>query len=199
MRAVRLPAPERRRQLLDVALEVFADGGFHRTSMDNIADRAGVTKPVLYQHFQSKRALYRELLEDTGRQLQDSILAATATARNPHSQVEAGFAAYFGFVQDHQNAFNLLFGGGSRRDAEFADTVIEVEELLTDALEQVIGEDVPTLDPGQRKLVARAIVGLAEHTGRQWIRDDLEPPAEVIAHRLASFLWYGLRGVGSGE
>jgi len=167
--------------------------------MDNIADRAGVTKPVLYQHFQSKRALYRELLEDTGRQLQESILAATATAQNPHSQVEAGFRAYFGFVQDHQNAFNLLFGGGSRRDSEFADTVVEVEEFLTDALEQVIGEDVPGLDPGQRKLVARAIVGLGEHTGRQWIRDDLEPPAEVIAHRLASFLWYGLRGVGSGE
>jgi len=154
---------------------------------------------VLYQHFQSKRALYRELLEDTGRQLRESILSATATARNPHSQVEAGFRAYFGFVQDRQDAFNLLFGGGSRRDSEFADTVVEVEEHLTDALEQVIGEDVPSLDPGQRKLVARAIVGLGEHTGRQWIRDDLEPPAEVIAHRLASFLWYGLRGVGSGE
>lgn len=178
-----------------MALDVFAEGGFHRTSMDGIADRAGVTKPVLYQHFQSKRALYRELLEDTGRQLRDAILAATAGARSPHAQVEAGFAAYFGFVASHQNAFNLLFGGGSRRDVEFADTVVEVEESLTDALEGVIGEDVPDLHPGQRLIVARAIVGLAEHTGRQWIRDELEPPADVIAHRLASFLWYGLRGI----
>jgi AcrR family transcriptional regulator len=195
--AVRLPAEERRRQLLDVALEVFAEGGFHKTSMDSVAERAGVTKPVLYQHFDSKRALYSELLEDTGRRLRDAILAATAGAKHPHGQVEAGFAAYFGFVAEYRSAFNLLFGGGSRRDLEFSDTVIEVEESLTDALEGVIGADVPSLDPGQRTLVARAIVGLAEHTGRQWIRDELEPPAEVIAHRLASFMWYGLRGVGS--
>lgn len=194
--ALRLPAPERRRQLLDTALDVFAEGGFHRTSMDNIADRAGVTKPVIYQHFASKRALYRELLDDTGRRLRDAIVSATVTAGSPHAQVEAGFAAYFGFVAKHQNAFVLLFGGGARRDAEFADTVVEIEERLADAVAMIIGEDVPGVDEQERRLVARAIVGLAEYTGRQWIRDDFEPPAEVIAHRMASFAWYGLRGVG---
>ena len=164
--------------------------------MDGIADRAGVTKPVIYQHFESKRALYRELLDDTGRQLRNAIVAATATAGSPHGQVEAGFAAYFGFVASHQNAFVLLFGGGSRRDAEFADTVIEIEESLADAVAMIIGQDVPALDEVERRLVSRAIVGLAEYTGRQWLRDDLEPAADVIAHRLASFAWSGLRGVG---
>lgn len=194
--ATRLPAEERRRQLLDVALDVFAEGGFHKTSMDGIADRAGVTKPVIYQHFASKRALYRELLDDTGRQLRDAIVHATATAGTPHRQVEAGFGAYFHFVAEHQNAFVLLFGGGSRRDAEFADTVVEIEESLADAVAGIIREDVPGVDEQERRLVARAIVGLAEYTGRQWLRDDFEPPAEVIAHRLASFAWSGLRGVG---
>ena len=74
---MRLPADQRRQQLLDVAREVFAASGFHATSMDDIADAAGVTKPVLYQHFPSKRALYVELLEDTGRQLLDALAAVT--------------------------------------------------------------------------------------------------------------------------
>ena len=194
--AVRLPAEERRRQLLDVALAVFAEGGFHKTSMDAIADRAGVTKPVIYQHFTSKRALYLELLEDTGRQLRDAIVAETASAGTPHKQVEAGFGAYFRFVAAHQSAFVLLFGGGSRRDSEFADTVIEIEENLADAVALIISQDAPGIDEEERRLVARAIVGLAEYTGRQWLRDDLEPAAEVMAHRLASFAWSGLRGVG---
>jgi AcrR family transcriptional regulator len=67
--ATRLPAARRRRQLLDVAQEVFASRGFHATSMDEVAEAAGVTKPVLYQHFDSKRRLYQELLEDVGQQL----------------------------------------------------------------------------------------------------------------------------------
>src|SRR5689334_10531993 len=76
--AIRLPAPQRRRQLLDVALDRFAAGGFERTSMDDIASGAGVTKPVLYQHFASKRALYLELLDDVGSRLLETIAEATA-------------------------------------------------------------------------------------------------------------------------
>ena len=74
---MRLPADERRQQLLAVACELFARSGFHDTSMDDIAEAAGVTKPVLYQHFPSKRALYGELLDDTGRQLLDRLAEAT--------------------------------------------------------------------------------------------------------------------------
>src|SRR6478735_3921659 len=119
----RLPAARRRRQLLDVALDVFARNGFHQTSMEDVADAAGVTKPVLYQHFASKRELYLELLEDVGGQMMVAVAKAVATARGPHDQVEAGFAAYFRFVAEHEDAFKLLFGGGARRDEEFADAV----------------------------------------------------------------------------
>src|SRR5438067_13820852 len=108
----RLPAARRRRQLLDVALDVFGASGFHRTSMDDVAEAAGVTKPVLYQHFGSKRELYLELLDDVGRQLLDSILKATAEAEGPRRQVETDFAAYFHFVARNVRAFTLLFGSG---------------------------------------------------------------------------------------
>src|SRR3954466_15522524 len=125
--STRLPAARRRRQLLDVALEVFAENGFHRTSMEDIADAAGVTKPVLYQHFRSKRELYLELLDDVGAHLMEDIEKAVAAAPGPRQQVEAGFVAYFRFVGHRQSAFNLLFGGGARRDEEFADAVRKVE------------------------------------------------------------------------
>ena len=78
--STRLPASARREQLLAIGLEVFARQGFHGTSMNDVADAAGVTKPVLYQHFASKRELYLALLEEVGRQLLDAIAKATAGA-----------------------------------------------------------------------------------------------------------------------
>ena len=73
----RLPAARRRRQLLEVALRVFAEQGFYVTSMSDIADAAGVTKPVLYQHFASKRELYGQILAEVGNQLQEAIVSHT--------------------------------------------------------------------------------------------------------------------------
>src|SRR6266513_4935230 len=139
--STRLPAPRRRRQLLDVALEVFAERGYHRTSMNDLAEAAGVTKPVLYQHFRSKRALYLELLEDVGGRLRDAIDKATTEAGTPREQVQSGFRAYFEFVAAQQQAFQLLFGGGARRDEEFADAVRHVEVSIADRIAALIGVD----------------------------------------------------------
>src|SRR4051794_29771182 len=110
----RLPAVRRRRQLLDVALEVFAQRGFHGASMAEVAKAAGVTKPVLYQHFGSKRDLYLQLLDDVGQRLLEEVQKATASAGGPRQQVASGFVAYFQFVADHESAFRLLFGGDGR-------------------------------------------------------------------------------------
>src|SRR5262245_41309358 len=98
--ATRLPAPARRDQLLAVALEAFARQGFHDTSMNGVAEAAGVTKPVLYQHFGSKRELYVELLTVVSQHLLDALAAATGPADSPHHKVEQGFAAYFRWVAD---------------------------------------------------------------------------------------------------
>ena len=101
---MRLPAEQRRRQLLDVALDIFAERGFHSTSMDEVATAAGVTKPVLYQHFPSKRALYVELLEDVGNQLLAQLTGATDRATTGRRRVEEGFGAYFRFVAENRSA-----------------------------------------------------------------------------------------------
>src|SRR6267143_3584644 len=165
--STRLPAPRRRRQLLAVALRVFAERGYHPTSMNDLAEAAGVTKPVLYQHFRSKRALYLELLEDVGGQLRDTIGKATSEAGSPREQVRAGFRAYFTFVASRQQAFQLLFGGGARRDEEFADAVRSVEASIAETIAALIVVD--GLDDDRRLLLAHGIVGVAEGTSRHWL------------------------------
>jgi AcrR family transcriptional regulator len=189
----RLPAARRRRQLLDVAQEVFAEQGFHATSMDEVAEAAGITKPVLYQHFDSKRQLYRELLDDVGQQLLAAIAEATAAAAGqPRHQVEAGFGAYFRFVDQRRSAFRLLFGSGARRDEEFADAVRNVEAAIAEAIAALIEADI---DSEHRLLLANGIVGLAEGTGRYWLAGGLDLDPDVVASRIADLAWAGLRAV----
>ena len=189
---LRLPAHERRRQLLDTAVDVFAAKGFHATSMNDVADAAGVTKPVLYQHFTSKRQLYLELLEDVGARLRDLLAEATSTAGGPHEQVEKGFTAYFGFVAEHRSAYQLLFGGGARRDAEFADAVRRVEEQLASSVADLIAADV---DTDHRRTLAFGLVGMAEGTSRLWVAEDLDIDPKLLARQVADLAWAGLRGV----
>lgn len=192
MPPVRLPAPRRKRQLLDVALDRFAENGFHATSMDDIAEAAGVTKPVLYQHFGSKRALYDELLDDVGTQLIETIAKATAAAGSPRRQVEAGFAAYATFVVERESAFRLLFGGGERRDGEFAEATRRVEDAIADAVATLIDADI---DDEHRRVLSRAIIGMAEAVARDRLRLGGGPPPDVLARQLADLAWAGLRGV----
>lgn len=189
----RLPAARRREQLLAVALEVFGEHGFHPTSMNDVAEAAGVTKPVLYQHFRSKRDLYREVLTDVGAQLLDAITKATAAAQSPHEQVELGFIAYFRFVEANEAAFRVLFGGGTRRDDEFAAQVAKVEGAIAEAIATLI--DVEGLTSAQRRHLAHGLVGLAEGTSRLWMAEGGDAPAEELARLVANLAWRGLRDI----
>jgi AcrR family transcriptional regulator len=189
----RLPAARRRRQLLDTARTVFAERGFHPTAMNDIADAAGVTKPVLYQHFGSKRDLYREVLEDVGGRLEETIAKAAAGAPGPREQVEAGFGAYFRFVAVDQDAFQVLFGGDTRRDPEFARQVAATEASIAAAIASLI--DVEGIAPAHQAVLAHGLVGLAEGASRGWLADDLRQEPDELARQVAELAWAGLRGV----
>lgn len=190
--APRLPAADRRRQLLGVAVDRFAAKGYHATSMEEIADAAGVTKPVLYQHFGSKRHLYLELLDDVGRDLLEAIAKATAAAAGPRLQVEAGMEAYVRFMVERPQAFPLLFGSGARRDPEFADAVRTVEQTIADAVASLIDAEV---DDAHRRVLAAGVVGMAEGVLRHWIADASEVLPDALARQMAELAWAGLRGV----
>jgi AcrR family transcriptional regulator len=187
--------------LLDVAVDVFAERGFHATSMDEVAEAAGVTKPVLYQHFESKRDLFVELLEDVGSHLVSAVTAAVGGAVGPRQRVEAGFKAYFEFVTQQTNAFRLLFGGGARRDEEFNDAVRRVEDVMAAAVAALIETDI---SDDHRELLGYGIVGLAEVSSRQWAssrrvdeldEDERAVEATRLARRVSELAWAGLRGI----
>lgn len=189
----RLPAEQRRRQLLDVACIEFAASGFHATSMDDVASAAGVTKPVLYQHFPSKRALFVELLEDVGHQLLQELETSTAAAHTGRERVEGGFAAYFRFVTGNEAAFRVLFGAAARNDPEFATIVERVLDESAEAVSQLI--EIPGT-PEHRRVLAHALIGVAEATSRDALTDDgsrLEPAQ--LARWVSELAWFGLRGV----
>ena len=191
---MRLPADQRRLQLLEVARDRFAAQGFHATSMDEIAEAAGVTKPVLYQHFPSKRALYVELIEDTGRLLLGTLAEATGRAATGRERVELGFRAYFRFAVDNRPAFRLLLSTVMRSDAEFERIVEEILDAVAETISTLI--EIPASDE-QRLVLASALVGMAESVSRKALQDSGDIDADELAHWIAELAWFGLRGVRS--
>jgi len=194
--STRLSAPARRAQLLETALSVFAEKGFHDTSMNDVAIAAGVTKPVLYQHFESKRHLYGELLEHVGSELLQVLVDATNEADGPRQQVERGYATFFRFVGENRNAYRLLFWGGNRRDDEFSQTLERVEAAIAGAVMALITED---FDEAHRRTLGYAVLGLAEIVSRHWVVEELQTSPEVLAEQLTQLAWSGLRGVRPGD
>jgi AcrR family transcriptional regulator len=191
----RLPAAERRRQLLEVALQVFADKGFYGTSMNEVAEAAGVTKPVLYQHFTSKEALYRELVDELGTRLERAIVEGVADADGPRQQVEAGFHAYFRWATREGPAFRVLFAEHNRADPVLATAIEKVESAVADRVAGFI--EVEGLSDDERQVLAYGVVGLAESTSRHWLGLGLGPGtgADAFAAQVAQLAWSGLRGV----
>jgi AcrR family transcriptional regulator len=211
--ARRLTADARRRQLFDVALTLFAEHGYAATTMDDIAEAAGVTKPLVYQHFDSKRALYLELLDVFSYEMIDRIVQATSAAEGPRQQVELGFAGYFELMVDNENAFRLLYGRDAPDDRELGAALHRVEEAIAVAIDPLIDAG---LDPEHRLLLAHAVVGMAEGASRHWLdaqhdhrdsasddggdaasphRGDRAAEAARLAAQLADFAWAGLRQI----
>jgi len=189
---IRLSAPERRAQLIEAALAVFSNEGYQATTMDAVAAEAGVTKPVLYQHFPSKRSLFLVLLADVGHQLNQMVSEAVAEADSPREQVEQGFHAFFRFISDHPERFRLLFGEGVRADAEFSAELVRVERTIADFIAQHI--EIEGLHPDERLILAHGMVGLAEATGRHLVASGRSSDHSAFAARVAAMAWGGLRG-----
>lgn len=195
----RLTAERRRRQLIDVALESFATNGFNETTMEDIATAAGVTKPLLYQHFASKRALYLELIDDVAARLIGALATAASTTTNTRRQVEAGFEAYFRFTIENPSAVRMLFD--APHDEELARGLRTIEDSIAEFLAPLFNIGI---DPDYRRTLAAAVVGMTEGVTRDWLRArsargrpqvEAMQEAALLAHRLADFAWGGFRSL----
>lgn len=193
MSAMRLPAAQRRDQLLGTAVGVFAENGYHATSMNDVADAAGVTKPVLYQHFGSKRDLFVELLTEIGNELKGTIAKATTDAAGPRHQVEDGMRAYFRFVDANTDSFRVLFGAGARRDPEFSSFARDVEESIAGSIAELIVVDGQPAE--HRDVLAHGIVGMTESASRHWLAHGRTPDVDTLAEQMSRLAWSGMRGL----
>lgn len=188
----RLRGPERRQQLLDAALKIFGIGGYAEASMSEIAKAAGITKPVVYQHFESKRALFLEVLDECGHRLENAVEKATANAEGPREQVEQGFSAFVRFFSDNPATFRTMFSDANRSDPEFAARVQRIEMVLAQRIADLI--EVEDLTDEDRRMLAHGIVGMAESACRQWMQGTSGLSPERVGKLLADLTWAGLRG-----
>lgn len=192
----RLPAAERKAALLDAAMTVFSAEGYQATTMDAVAAEAGVTKPVLYQHFPSKRELFHHLLSEVADRMRSAVVEAVAEATTPHQQVQFGFRAYFTFVATHPDQFRLLFGEGVRSDDTFSGEVHQVEREIAAVIAELITIDGASATA--RLALAHGLVGLAEATGRHWALDAEHVDLHTMTELVTELAWRGLRGRPEG-
>jgi len=181
-----------------VARTVLAAKGYYETTMTDIAAAAGVTKPVLYQHYQSKRDLYRNVLEDIGDRLQTAVVTAAASTDLPRQRVEKGIGAYVDFVAADEAGFRLLFSGSNRHDPEWASLTAAVEDSLARTIAKFI--DVPGLETSRRQALAHGVIGLAETMTRFALSEEgRHYPRSGLASDITMLIWAGLRGADAGS
>jgi AcrR family transcriptional regulator len=187
----RLPRPARRKQLLGAAREVFVAQGYHAAAMDEIAERAGVSKPVLYQHFPGKLELYLALLDESVAELVGAVSAALASTTENRQRVPATFRAFFEYVSGAGEAFRLVFESDLSNEpavrARLDRAISECGEMVA----EFIREDAGVSDE-EADLLGMALVGMAQVSARYWLSTDGSIDKEAAENMLARLAWRGI-------
>ena len=191
----RMRAPERREQLLQVARKVFAQRGYHTVTMDDVATEAGITKPILYDHFPSKRDLYRGLLEADLATLQRKIEAALESSPGNRERIRASFQAYFDFVDEEGEGFRLLMKEAVGAEEEFRDLVGRFrDDVLAAVTEVMIRESQGRLSRKEAEDVALGLIGMAE-TVAQHEPGRSKRERRKTVETLVRLAWRGITGL----
>ncbi|SDC98943.1 TetR/AcrR family transcriptional regulator [Actinokineospora iranica] len=193
-RGARLPRTARRAQLLAAAQDVFAANGYHAAGMDEIAERAGVSKPVLYQHFPGKLELYMALLEKHVDELTRRVSEAMESTTDNKVRVHNAVAAYFDFVDGESQAFRLVFESDLRGEPLVQDAVERATNASVDAITATITADAG-LDESRARLLAVGLVGVSQVAARAWLADNRTLPKEEAIGLISNLAW---RGIGGG-
>lgn len=182
---------QRRSQLIDVAAGVFAMKGYEAASIEEIAERADVSKPVVYEHFPGKEALYgvvvhREVDELTAR------ITQAFEADDPRFAADRAAATFLAYIEERELGFRILVRDAPVGSGAFASVIASVavatEDLLADEF------DARGLDPASAPMYARMLVGAVALVGEWWV-ETRSPPREQVAAHIVNLLWRGLRGL----
>ncbi|VEG52530.1 transcriptional regulator [Mycolicibacterium aurum] len=193
-RGNRLPRDERRGQLLAAASEVFVDRGYHAAGMDEIADRAGVSKPVLYQHFSSKVELYLAVLQRHVDNLVSGVRQALRTTTDNRQRVRAAVQAFFDFIEHDSQGYRLIFENDYVTEPQVAAQVKVATESCTDAVFDLISHD-SGLEPHRARMIAVGLVSISVDSARYWLNNDRPVAKDDAVEGTVQFIWGGLSHV----
>jgi len=175
-----MSAADRREAILDAARSAFAERGFHETSLDSVAERAGVSKALLYEHFSSKRELYVAMLEMHVHELVERISGAVAGAEPGEARMRAGLEAFFGFVEERRGAWRIMF-----RNSDDPDVSIRLDRLF------------PKM-PQMVEMIAQQLVGAMQSLADWWDLHRYVPRGDVLQVAM-DFAWMGQERLSRGE
>ena len=196
-RGTRMPRPARRKQLLGAAQEVFVAQGYHAAAMDDIAERAGVGKPVLYQHFPGKLELYLALLDQHADDLVAKVRGALGSTTDNRQRVAASVAAYFDFVDggdtERAGAFRLVFESDLKSEPAVRARVERMTQECVEAIAQTIAHDTGFREE-EALLLSVGLAGVAEVGARWWLDSPGRLSKERAVELLVGLSWRGISG-----
>mgnify|MGYP001172371193 CR=1 FL=1 len=192
-RATRMPRSARRAQLLVAARQIFVSQGYHAAAMDDIAVQAGISKPVLYQHFPSKLDLYLALLDSGAEEIIALMRDALASTRDNRTRVTRAVEAYFEFVDDSAETFRLLFETDLFNEAAVRERVQHTDDECAKLLVDVIAEDTG-IGEDEALMLAFGLIGMAQTSAVRWLRDGRTIPQDKAAWLVSRMGWRGISG-----
>jgi AcrR family transcriptional regulator len=173
-----MPRELREQLILDVAGQVFARGGYFSSSMDEIAELADVSKPMLYAYFGSKERLYVAYIDRMGRELLDRLVQAAPNERKPLARLRARIEEFLAFVEEHRDGWIVLFRELSSAQP-VAEKVAALRAQIAEAIRRMISSPDPCLDDTAADAVAHAIVGAGESLANWWLEHPDVPRDQV--------------------
>ena len=186
----RLTAAARRAQLIEVGRAVFAERGYEATSVEEIAARAKVSKPILYDHFGGKEGLYAVVVDREVEYILGSIALAVNSGA-PRARVEQAALAYLTYVKDHPEGFTILLRDSPNRSGQLPALMYDLADRVSDVFEGEFNK--AGYDTKSAPIYAHALVGMVAFVGQWWTDSRKPPPVETVASHIAALAWAGLR------
>lgn len=193
----RVPRAVREQEMLDVAEAAFAERGYEAVSMQDIAVRCGVSKPMVYAYFGSKEGIYLACIERARRDLYDAVVSAVARGTRPDERLWLGTLAFFDWVDANRDPYRVLYGSGSVHGEAIGEALARLRADEAKLIEQLLAESVPGAARGDLEPLAHALVGAAESLASWWI--DSGEPRERAVRRFMNLCWMGLGDLREGR
>jgi AcrR family transcriptional regulator len=199
-RVKRLPREVRERQILDAAVRVFSERGYHSASMDEISDVAGVSKPMIYAYLGSKEDLFAACIHREAANLLEAVTRGVRTELPPDMQLWHGLRAFFDFVGDQREGWQVLHRQAISQGGPFSDELLAMRDRAISLVDTLLVRVATKqgLDDNATEALAAALVGAAESLADWWL-DHPDVPSKAVASRLMNLAWMGFGGLVEGK